>query len=858
MQQKRWNQIETILDTALTLSGSERTTYINEICGTDDELIEEVYEMLRAIEESEQTNFLESVSDENQHLLQDFSRLKSDTDLIGTQIGAFQITEQLGVGGMGTVYKAKRTDGQFSQQVAIKVLQKGIQSAGTFQRFQLEQEILASLKHANIAQLYDGGVTDDGTPYLVMEYVDGNPIDEYCNKHQYTIEQRLELFRDVCSAVQFAHANLIIHRDLKADNIYVSKDGTVKVLDFGIAKLLDPTLTEKTLLETRPGQKFWTPQYAAPEQVGGSPVTIAADIYALGVLLHKLLTDTFPLSLKDKSLSEVEHIIAKKSPLSPSQSIEQSQHSQKTAQVRQTTPAALQKKLDGDLDAMVLKAIRKEPEYRYDSAGQFIEDLDRLKNGLPLLAQRDTVSYRLQKFIKRYRVGVASGAVFFLLIIAFSVTLVLQQRTTIRERDRAQQEAEKARQIATFVTNLFHTSNPENEEGNALTALDMLDRGTQQLREDMGSYQEVQATLFQTIGDAYASLGHPEQARPLLEEAVAMRRNQSPGSSELAEAILELALLESQESNSNKVIELLEEALQLQINHYGVQHDKVAEIHNSLGIELNRLGDVDRAINHYRAAINIRKKLLQGEPDADLAANLFNLATLLRESGNLEEAESLYRESLDMVTTALGTDHIFVAYAMGGVAKSLMDQNKHEEALSFLNKAFAILSSKLGTEHPQIATAYYEIAEVHRAMLKMDIAKDYYNKALKLRQKILAPDHPDLATSYFGLGMTLLENEQPDSAWTHIYQAVNIWEDSLPEGHWHTATGYGSLGVVLMDKGDYQGAEPYLLKSYTQLKDQLDDSSSYVKKARQYLAELYEAWEKPEQAAMYKTEPSED
>ena len=418
MQKKRWDQIETILDTALTLSGSERTTYISEACAGDDELLREVYEILEAVKASEQTRFLERASAENKELLRDLSSdsLELPKQLIGTRIGAFKITELLGAGGMGAVYKAEPDYGQFAQQVAIKLLQRGVQSQETLRRFRMEQEILASLKHPNIAQLYDGGLTESGLPYLIMEYVDGVPIDQYCNDHRLTIDERIMLFKEVCSAVQFGHANLVIHRDLKTPNIYVTSEGDVKVLDFGIAKLLDPSLTEQTLLQTRPGQKFWTPQYAAPEQVAGQPVTTATDVYALGVLLYKLLTNTYPFELKGKSMGEVEKIIMEDDPIVPSRAIEQSHQPKKNANKRQVTQVELKKILSGDLDALILKALRKEPEYRYNSVDQLIEDLERYQKGLPMVARKDTVRYRVGKFFRRHKMGILVSTIILFII----------------------------------------------------------------------------------------------------------------------------------------------------------------------------------------------------------------------------------------------------------------------------------------------------------------------------------------------------------------------------------------------------------------------------------------------------------
>ena len=510
MHQKRWKQIETIIDKALTLSGSERTTYIKEACSGDDELIDEINQFLKAIEESERSRFLENVSADNKQLIQNLSALDDDINTIGTRVGSFQLIEKIGEGGMGAVYKAKRVDGQFSQLVAIKMLQRGIRTNNTIRRFRMEQEILASLKHPNIAQLYDGGITDTGIPYLVMEYIDGLPIDEFCNKKKKTVNERIDLFREVCLAVQYAHSNLVVHRDLKAQNIYVTDEGRVKVLDFGIAKLMDPDLSEKTLLETGPGQKFWTPQYAAPEQVKGDNVTTSVDLYALGVLLHKLLTDSYPLDLSNKSLAEVQKTITDAEPIQPSSS----EFSGKTADLRQTTPTTLKKVLSGDLDALILKSIRKEPEYRYDSVSQLLEDIERYNSGLPIIARKGTVNYRIGKFYRRNRAAISLAAV--VLITFLLVSLFYTFRIT-QERNQAEYEADRAKQVSDFVVNLFYGNHPDIAEGRELSAADLLEIGLESA--DTLSQPEIKADILDAIGRAYIGMGDFERATPILEEA---------------------------------------------------------------------------------------------------------------------------------------------------------------------------------------------------------------------------------------------------------------------------------------------------------------------------------------------------
>jgi serine/threonine-protein kinase len=537
MQKEHWDQIETILDTALTLSGSERKTYINEACEDDDALLQEVYELLEAVEMSEQSHFLENVSEENEALMHELTGgpFQAPGELVGNRIGAFQLTKLLGAGGMGAVYKAERADGQFTQQVAIKLLQRGIQSDETLQRFRMEQDILAALHHPNIAQLYDGGITQSGLPYLIMEYVDGVPVDQYCNNLKLTIDERIRLFEEVCSAVQFAHANLVIHRDLKAQNIYVTSNGKVKVLDFGIAKLLYPNLTEKTLLETRPGQKFWTPHYAAPEQVSGQPVTIATDGYALGVLLHKLLTDTYPLDLKNKEINEVEKIIQAVPPARPSLSI--TSNTGEVARHRQCSVSELKKQLAGDLDSMVLKALRKEPEYRYNSVSQLMEDLDRYQNGLPLVARKDTLRYRIGKFFRRHKAWITVLAIVIIIIAGLSAVYTWKIAV---ERDEVKIEAKKTDQVKSFVFSLFEVNDPSLSQGKQITARELLDQGTERIDKELSGQPVIQAEIHHVIAGLYQKLGIAKKAEHSFRKAANLRRaNLKPFSPDIATTLAE-------------------------------------------------------------------------------------------------------------------------------------------------------------------------------------------------------------------------------------------------------------------------------------------------------------------------------
>lgn len=872
MQQKRWKKIETILDTALTLSGSERTTYISDACRGDDDLIDEVYQMLRAIEESEQTNFLEKVSDDNRQFIQNVSQIDVEADIIGTRIGAFQITEKIGSGGMGAVYKADRVDGQFSQQVAIKMLQRGIRTENTIRRFRMEQEILASLKHPNIAQMFDGGITKEGTPYLVMEYVDGLPIDKFCNKHKKTIEERIDLFREVCLAVQFAHANLIIHRDLKTQNIYVTDDGRVKVLDFGIAKLLDPNLSEQTLLVTGPGQKFWTPQYAAPEQVSGENVTISVDVYALGVLLHKLLTDSYPLDLKDKSLSEIQKVITGTPPQPPSNSI---QNPVTVAETRQITPALLRKKLSGDLDALVLKSVRKEPEYRYDSVSQLIEDLDRFKKGLPILARKDTIRYRIGKFYRRNRTGISLAVV---ILITFLLASAYYTFRITQERDLAEYEAERAKQVSDFVVNLFYGNHPDIAAGRELSAADLLEMGLESA--DTLSQPEIKADILDAIGRAYVGMGNFDTATPILEEAYEIS-SEFHGTSNEKPGIIMMTLgdLYRRKGDYNKAMSFSQNALDHFQNIPGDHKYYISRAYNSLADIHFFLGDHDEAVRFHQSAYDIQSEIFDST-DPNLAATLnamnaslfqqgkfheakknvdriiaifnhnfgdkhprtveqySNQALISFELGDYEMAEEQSRRTLTLKKEIYKSPHPSLAAEYNNLGKIIIERNKFEEADSLLRIAVKMREQIYGPTHIYLARSIHNLA---KALAKKGLsteATEHFEKSLEMIRQSVPPSHPMITRQIAEFGNFLIQNEQYDDALSLL---LNRRQEIENKGLHERDGGIleQTIGINYLRTQNYSEAEKYLLSSFEILEEKGLDSKNDRAKNIDLLIQLY-------------------
>ena len=440
MTPERYQQVKAAYEAAVDCEATKRQEVLQEACGNDEELRCAVESLLADRNEAE--TFLETPA---YHV----ADKRDDIPLqAGQRIGAYKLLQELGHGGMGAVWLAQRADEQYQKRVAIKLIKRGMDTEEILNRFRYERQILASLEHPNIARLLDGGTTPDGLPYLVMEHIEGQPMDEYCNVHRLATIARLQLFRTVCAAVQFAHQNLVVHRDLKPSNILVTTDGTVKLLDFGIAKILKPEFFPETIAPTAATSRLMTPAYASPEQVRGQAITTASDVYSLGVILYELLTDHRPYEITSISPQEIERIICHAEPTRPSVAIDrllttQNKHGAITSAITPETISKardielgkLRKTLRGDLDNIVLMALRKEPHRRYASVEQFSEDLRRHLDGLPVIARKDTLNYRVEKFIQRNKASVTVVSLIALLVIGFLITTLVQSARIRQERD---------------------------------------------------------------------------------------------------------------------------------------------------------------------------------------------------------------------------------------------------------------------------------------------------------------------------------------------------------------------------------------------------------------------------------------
>ncbi len=787
-----------------------------------------------------------------------------DADALpGTRIGPYRLLRRIGEGGMGAVYLAERADEQYRQQVALKIVRPGYPSGDLIRRFRMERQILARLSHPHIARLLDGGMTEDGRPYLVMQYIEGQAITTYCDAHRLTIEERLRLFRTVCDAVQFAHRSLVVHRDLKPSNILVTEDGTVKLLDFGIAKLLDAEAMAVSVAETRPDLRVMTPAYAAPEQVRGETVTTATDVYALGILLYELLTGRRPYHVSERSRADIERVICEDTPTRPSVAlttvgtVSEDENAapvtpERVAAARRIPLSRLRRHLRGELDNIVMMALRKEPARRYGSAEQLGEDIARHLDGRPVLAQKDTVGYRMGKFVRRHRIGVAMTAVLVVLLLGFVVFTAQQAGKLARERDKAQLERDKAEQVVQIMADLFQGSDPNQAQDGSITAREILDQGAEKVRRELEDQPEVKAQMLGVIGQVYRNLGLYDQARPALEEALALYRQRADHTLAYATVLKELANLYYRLENMDAAAPLLREALDLTIALQGDDDPEVASILNSLALVLEGQNRLEEARATLQRVVALRRHLLQGTPDENLAANLNNLASMLQDHGDLTAADSLYREALAMLTALYGDSHPYLAFTSNSIASLHQEQGDFARAEQDFRRALEIGGAFFPEDHPFMTVVHHNLGKLFQEKKDYPAARAAYERALALRRRTLPPDHPDLGDTLLSLGIVLTAMEQDLDAEPYLHEALQIRQAAYTGEDWRTAQAQAHLGRCLMRLKRYTEAEALLRESYRISREQRGDDDAQTRQVRAALFDLYTAMGRVEEADAFR------
>ncbi len=806
----RQDEAEALFEKALSLAPKARAAFLNTLKAKDEALYTEIVSLLDAHKDA--PLFFERLSDKF------VAPLFADTSPPTPQrAGPYRIVRELGQGGMSTVYLARRDDGHFEQDVALKLVRSGIDEALLIHRFRSERQILASLNHPNIARLFDGGVTDSGRPYLIMEYVDGQSIDRYCDARFLSLDDRLRLFQTVVETVQYAHTNLVVHRDLKPSNILVTNKGQVKLLDFGIAKLLDADAPATAVTQT--GLRLMTPEYAAPEQIKGDRITTATDVYQLGVMLYHLLTGHRPYRLANTSTYEIERAVCEKEPTRPSTVVAQVEEitqgeatlritPEAVTQMRATELHVLQRTLSGDLDAILLKALRKEPEHRYATAEAFASDIQRYLAGHPVKARRGTWSYRARKFVRRNAWGVATLLLILALITGYAVTFLIQAQQVAQQRDRAQTEADKAEEVTEFLIDLFALADPEATNIEEITARQLLDQGARQVRA-FGTQPQTQAQLLVAIGRVYEKLGLYDESEQLLDSSLTLRRQLFPSPHpELAEGRYHLAQTLFLAGDYARAESLVHEALATWTLLPESQAQQ-AEGLILLATLLEEKGDYAAADSLNHKALHLQRGVFGKEHPA-IADALSNLAGLRRDQGDHAGADSLYRQALAMQRTLLGETHLDVAATLNNMAALRMLQGSYPAADSLYEQSLGILRQNLGNAHPDLARVLNNLGVLRQRMGRLTAAEPLLQRALAIRKQFLDPEHAGMAVAYYNLASVYQDQGNYAAAESLYHQALAIDRTVYGDESADVAIDLTKLASLFHDKGDLnKAAETY-------------------------------------------------
>jgi len=839
MDPAQLERIEVLFGEALEQPPDERESFL--ATATDDDALREQVRELVAGEDAAR-NYFDGVHDRVVATADD----ALDGSHIAQRFGPYRTTKLIGRGGMGSVYEAERVDGQFEQRVALKLIRRGMETEDAVSRFIAERQILAKLSHPSIARLLDGGVTDDGRPYFVMELVDGLPLHRFCAEQRLALEARLHLFLAIADAVDYAHRNLVVHRDLKPSNVLVTAAGDAKLVDFGIAK---PLQSDTSLTHT--GARAMTPDYAAPEQITGDPITTATDVYGLGLILYEILTGRRPYEGRTRTSAELEHAILRDDPvrvsaavLEPLQRRTQAEEDLRSpdtiAAELQSTPLRLSRMLRGDLDTICSTALRKEPERRYASARALAQDVRRHLAGEPVGARPDTFSYRVGKFVRRNRLGVAVASLVAALTLGYGVSLAREYERTARERD-------KAERVSQLLIELLVEADPTRHRGNELTAREVLDRGAARI-DTLGDQPAVQAELAGVMGLAYRNLGAADSATSLLQRQVELltelRGKDDPetatatrhlaealrlkGDLDAAETTARAALathraaaLESEAAEDLAVLARtlhgqgryddaevsVREALTLLRTAHGDRHERVAEALNDLGATLGSLGRANEATDAYREALDIQRERL-GEDHPAIPGTLNNLAGMLQAGGDLPGAEQAQRDALAAYQRIHGKDaqHPALATTLSNLGISRFAQGDAVDAESLLRRALTMRRTLLDPKHPEIAQTASTLGLVLQQQGQLDDAEPLMREALAIRET-LGPEHPSIAHSLTNLGLLLQERGRFDQAEAAIRRAIPILQKAQGDEHPIVAQCLNNLAGVLLDQGRVAEAE---------------------------------------------------
>jgi len=764
---------------------------------------------------------------------------------------------------MGVVYLAEQVE-PVQRRVALKIVKLGMDTRQVVARFETERQALAVMDHPNIARVFDAGATETGRPYFVMELARGIPITDYCDRHKLSTRERLQLFLGVCQAVQHAHQKGVIHRDLKPSNILVviQDDRPVpKIIDFGIAKATDHRLAQRTLF-TEQGQLIGTPEYMSPEQaeMSGLDVDTRTDIYSLGVILYELLVGALPFDagrLRSAAFGEIQRIIRETEPPKASTRLSTLKDTKaEIAERRGTDPGSLVKMLRGDVDWITMKAMAKDRTHRYSTASELAAEIERYLRHEPVTAGPPSAVYRMRKYVRRHKLGVAAAAVVMLAILIGTVGTTIGLLRAVRAEKKALEEAATAKRVSDFLVDLFKVSDPSEARGNSITAREILDRGAKKVEEELAGQPVIQARLMDTMGQVFQSLGLFNQSLPLLKSALETRRNVLGNKNlDVASSLQNYGYLLIAKGDYVAAEPPLQESLTIRRELLGSNHPEVATSLATLGEVNYDKGDLAKAEEFYRASLAIRQKAFGGT-HLEVANSLNDLAITLKAKGDYEEAESMYRESLEIRRKNLGEDHPAIAQSLNNLGMFLYQmylnkKNDGTEAERLLRQALEMNRRMLGNGHPEVSTNLNNLALLMRDKGDFDQAITLFREVIDLDRKNLGDEHPYVANAMRNLAAALGKKGDYKSAEELFRQALKIQRKTFAEKSWEIATTKLLLGACYTEGKRFEEAEPLLLEAFPIIEKDFGINHPRAQAAVKRLIGLYEAWGKPEKAAEY-------
>ncbi len=771
------------------------------------------------------------------------------TERPGGQIGRYKLLNVLGEGGMGIVYVAEQKQ-PIRREVALKVIKPGMDSARVIGRFEAERQALALLDHPNIAHVYDAGTTEAGRPYFVMEYVKGLSITEHCDRHKLTIEDRLNLFRQVCLAVHHAHQKGIIHRDIKPSNILISTQddqAVPKIIDFGVAKALAQPLTERTLV-TEQGQLFGTPEYMSPEQadMANEDIDTRSDIYSLGVLLYVLLTGVLPFdstTFREGGIEHIRQVIRETDPKTPSTRLSSlGKEAKKVAQSRRTEVAMLAKCLHRELEWIPLKAMRKERIERYRSALEFADDIENYIKGAPLIAGPPSNVYRLKKFVRRNRALVTGIAAVMAVLIGGVVVSTLFAL-------RAQRQARISEAVSSFLReDLLASVHPDRSRGRDVTVRSFLDTASESLNGKFDNEPLVEASLQDTIGWTYRNLGDLKAAEPHLERALQIRQKHLGSEHpDTLSSVGHFAWLRCGQGRNTEAAELLEESLAISRRIWGDEHVGTLSFANTLGCVYVDLGRYDEAEQLYLKGIPTTRRVL-GEKNNLSLFMVGNLGQTYERQGRYDEAERQFLEMLRLRDGFWDDDSIWTLRYKSFLAGVYRKQKRYEQAERLYREILPIQRRVDGDEHYRTLWSMSGLAQVYTHLGKYDEAEKLFAETMKSYERVRGREHRDTLRCMNGLAELYTAQRRFEEAASLLVESLEISGHILGEDHPWTLTSMNGLAVVYKEQDRYNDAEPLLLEALEGRRLKLGDTHPHTLESWKNLIDLYEAWGKPEKA----------